>query len=207
MSGHHHDRGWRAAVRYMRLAPKLWSSAVNDAVVAELAPQRGERVLDIGSGMGSATVIAARTGAEVVAVEPTPFLRSVLRMRRLGQRARSRVFVRDGAAEHLPVDDASIDAAWAVNAMHHWTDVNAAIAELHRALVVGGRVLLVDERFDDPEHPEHDAHADRRRHLHFERVDPSTIGGQLEKIGFMVDDAAATAFAGRPAVVIRARKG
>src|SRR5688572_443126 len=115
--GHHHDRGWRAVLRYLRLSPKMWASPMNRAVIDELDVHVNERVLDVGAGMGTGTMLAARAGAEVVAVEPTPFLRTVLRMRRIGQRARARIRVVDGAAEHLPVADASIDAAWAVNVM------------------------------------------------------------------------------------------
>ena len=206
--GHHHDRGWRAVVRYIRLAPKMWSSSVNDEMVEDLGVRRGEAVLDIGAGMGSGTIAAAKAGARVTAVEPTPFLRGVLRMRRLGQRARRNIDVRDGAAEHLPVSDSSVDAAWAVNVMHHWTDVDAAINELHRVLRAGGRVLLVDENFDDPEHPEHDRirAARQRRHLHFDHVDPAVIGDKLTSHGFSVQEATGTRFGDRPAKVIRARR-
>src|SRR5689334_2638731 len=74
--GHHNDRGLGAALRYLRLLPVMWRSAVNDAVVRELAIQRGELVVDLGSGMGAATVAAARRGAKVIAVDPTPFMRT-----------------------------------------------------------------------------------------------------------------------------------
>ena len=66
----------------------------------------------------------------MVAVEPTPYMRRVLSVRRLGQRARSRIEVVDGAAEATGLADASVDAAWAVNSMHHWTDADAAVREL-----------------------------------------------------------------------------
>jgi SAM-dependent methyltransferase len=206
--GHHHDRGWRGVRRYLRLAPKMWSSPINQAVLGDLDLQRDERVLDIGAGMGAGTMRAARTGAHVVAIEPTPFLRAILRVRRLGQRARRCIVVLDGAAEHLPVTDASIDAAWAVNVMHHWVDVDAAIGELHRALRAGGRVLLVDENFDDPAHPEHDRVCAHRKHedLHFDHVDPGAMSDKLTGAGFTVHEAATTQLAGRPAKVIRAIK-
>jgi SAM-dependent methyltransferase len=186
----------------------MWSSSINRAVIEELALAPRDRVLDIGAGMGAGTVMAARAGARVVAVEPTRFLRAVLRLRRLGQRARTRIDVRDGAAEQLPVDDAGIDAAWAVNVMHHWTDADGAVRELGRALRPGGRVLLVDESFDDPEHPEHDQFQARRRRddLHFDHVDPAAIGAKLSAGGFEVRDATSSSFDGRPAKVIRATR-
>ena len=194
--------------RYLRLAPKMWSSPTNRAAIDELGLRTGERALDIGAGMGAATVLAARKGAQVVAVEPMPFLRSVLRVRRLAQRARKRIEVQDGAAEHLPVTDGSIDAAWAMNVMHHFTDVDAAIGELLRVLAPGGRVLLVDEDFDDPAHPCHDEVTARRHRdqRHFDEVDPATVGHKLSAAGFTVQEAATARFDGRPAKVVRARK-
>jgi ubiquinone/menaquinone biosynthesis C-methylase UbiE len=186
----------------------MWSSPINQAVVDELGIRAGERVVDIGAGMGAGTVLAAREDARVVAVEPTPFLRTVLRMRRLGQRARRYIEVRDGAAEDLPVPDASVDAVWAVNVMHHWTDGATAVGELSRVVRRGGRVLLIDESFDDPAHPEHDAVSARRGrdNLHFDHVDPALVGDSLAIGGFTVHEAASTTVRGRPAKVIRATK-
>jgi ubiquinone/menaquinone biosynthesis C-methylase UbiE len=195
-------------VRYARLSRQMWTSPVSRAIVDLLEIAPGDRALDIGAGMGAGTMVAARAGADVVAVEPTPFLRRVLRMRRLGQRARRRISVVDGAAEHLAVPDGSIDAAWASNVMHHWTDAEQAVAELARALRAGGRLLLVDEDFDDPTHPAHEEISARRanRPWHFDEVDPADIGAKLAAAGFTVDLAGKGEIAGRPAKVVRATR-
>ncbi len=206
--GHHHDRGWRAVVRYLRCSPKMWRSPVNREVIKQLDLRAHERVLDVGAGMGAGVVLAAQTGARVVAVEPTPFMRLVLRVRCLGQHARKRIEILDGAAEHLPVTDASVDAAWSVNAMHHWADLDAGIAELRRVMRRGGRVLLVDEDFDDPAHTSHDQFAARRREHEFEfaHVEPAVVGAKLDAAGFAVSTADKTVFAGQPAKLVRATK-
>lgn len=135
-------------------------------------------------------------------------MRFVLEMRRLGQRARQRLEIVDGAAEHLPVGDSSIDAAWAVNMMHHWTDPDAGVSELRRVLRGGGRLLLVDEDFDDPGHPEHERmRARRRKHGHaFPDIDPAAVGSRIAADGFTVEEANKTVLAGRPAKLIRATK-
>jgi ubiquinone/menaquinone biosynthesis C-methylase UbiE len=186
----------------------MWTSPVNREAVTVLNIRAGERVLDVGAGMGAAAVLAARSGARVVAVDPTPFMRFVLGVRRLGQRARKRIEILDGAAEHLPVSDGSIDAAWAVNAMHHWADVDAGVSELARVLRRGGRLLLVDEDFDDPGHPDHERIRARRRkqHLEFPDVDPALVGAKFATGGFAVEEAGKTLLAGRPAKLIRATK-
>jgi len=186
----------------------MWTSPVNRAAVTALSIRPGEQVLDVGAGMGAAAVLAARSGADVVAVDPTPFMRFVLKMRRLGQPARRRLEIVDGAAEHLPVGNSSMDAAWAVNVMHHWTDPDAGVSELRRVLRGGGRLLLVDEDFDDPSHPEHERmRARRRKHGHaFPDIDPAAVGSRFAAAGFTVEEAKTTVLAGRPAKLIRATK-
>ncbi|MGZ4772428.1 MAG: class I SAM-dependent methyltransferase, partial [Ilumatobacteraceae bacterium] len=151
--GHQQDRGLRGFVRYMTMLPKMWRSPVSREVVGSIAPRPGERVVDVGAGMGPATVLAAKTGASVIAVDPTPYMRNILALRRLGQRRRKAIHVVDGSAESIPADDHSVDALWTVNTMHHWTDMDAAVHEVARVLRVGGRLLLVDEDFDAPTHP------------------------------------------------------
>jgi SAM-dependent methyltransferase len=206
--GHQHDRGWRAIVRYARLSRKMWTSPVNRAVITLLDLRTDERVLDIGAGMGPGTVLAAQVGAHVVAVDPMPVMRGVLSARRLWQRSRKRIEIVDGAAEHLPAQDASVDATWAVNAMHHWTDLHAGVAELRRVLRPGGRLVLVDENFDDPTHPDHDRVRNHRRdpHHEFDDVDPAVVGAELTAAGFAVSEAGKTILAGRPAKLVRATR-
>jgi SAM-dependent methyltransferase len=206
--GHAHDRGVRATLRYLRWARRMWRSDVNDAVVDLVRPTAGERVLDIGAGMGPGTVLAARTGASVVAVEPTPFMRRTLSARRLVLRDRARVTVMDGAAEHLPVADASADAVWAVNSMHHWVDARQAAGEIARVLRRGGRVVLVDEDFDDPAHPDHERFGRTRsddHHHHFEVVDLEGWGRLFTAAGLVDVDARTKDLRGRPVRAVTAR--
>jgi ubiquinone/menaquinone biosynthesis C-methylase UbiE len=186
----------------------MWTSPVNREAVTLLDIHADERVLDVGAGMGPGVMLAARAGARVVAVDPTPFMRLVVGVRRLWQRSRRRIEILDGAAEHLPVMDASVDAAWAVNVMHHWADLDAGVAELGRVLRRGGRLILVDEDFDDPAHPDHQRRRTGRRthHLEFVDVDPAVVGAKLAAAGFTLAEAGQTVFAGRPANLVRATK-
>jgi SAM-dependent methyltransferase len=209
--GHDHDRGVGAMLRYLRHASRMWSSDVNAAVIDLVAPTEGERVVDIGAGMGPGTVLAARAGASVVAVEPTPFMRSILTTRRLASRQRERITVVDGGAEQIPVDDDSVDAVWAVNTMHHWVDPEQAAAEIARVLAPGGRVVLVDEDFMDPAHPEHEAwgerhHADEDEHEHhgFQMVDATHMGDLLSAAGLTDVEAGTRTLADRPVIAVTA---
>ena len=205
--GHENDRGITGALRYLRWLPQMWRSPINDAVVDLVAPQAGERIVDIGAGMGAGTMRAARTGATVLAVEPTPFVRRVLRVRRLLNTRRTSIEVVDGAAEQIPVDDRTVDAIWAVNTMHHWVDIERGVAEIARVLRPNGRVVLVDEVFTDPSHPDHERFgADHGPEHHgFTMVEADEVGTLLRAAGLTDVDASNDPVAGRPAVRVTAR--
>src|SRR5205807_95336 len=84
-------------------------SAVSSEVVRAVAPKAGELVVDLGAGMGSATVEAVRTGASVIAVDPAPYMRWVLGLRRRWAGRAATVTVLDGAAESSAVGAARFD--------------------------------------------------------------------------------------------------
>lgn len=205
---HAHDRGLSGFLRYARLLPRMWRSEVSTAVVHSINPQRRETVLEIGAGMGAAMVVAARTGAEVIAVDPTPYMRRISRLRRLGLSGSKRISVRDGAAESLPAADGSVDAVWSVNTMHHWPNLEQALGEIARVLRPGGRLLLLDEDFEDPAHPDHERFTKARaKHGHaFTEIDPDAMARTLRKLGFESAEGGIEQVANRPAKVVRGTK-
>jgi ubiquinone/menaquinone biosynthesis C-methylase UbiE len=206
--GHDQDRGLRGFVRYMKMLPKMWHSPVSREVVRAIAPQPGERVVDVGAGMGPATMLAAKAGASVLAVDPTPYMRRILDVRRLGQRGRTAIRVTDGAAESIPADDHSVDALWTVNTMHHWTDLDAAVHELARVLRPGGRLLLVDEDFDAPEHPAYIHMQNRKAHRtrHFTEIEPADVQAKLMAAGFAKVEGSNSSMAARPVKMVCATR-
>jgi arsenite methyltransferase len=114
-----------------------------------LAPRRGERVLDIGCGPGfllaDISRAVGRTG-RAVGVDLDADMLSLARRRCAGVGGTA-VPVR-GDASALPFADAVFDAAVSTQVYEYVGDVARAIAELHRVLRPGGRVLIVDTDWD-----------------------------------------------------------
>jgi len=99
-----------------------------------LAP--GATALDLGAGTGKFLPRLIATGADVVAVEPVDAMRGELAA------AFPQVDARAGAAEALPLADASVDAVVCAQAFH-WFATDAAVAEIARVTKPGGALALV----------------------------------------------------------------
>ena len=108
--------------------------------VAWLAQQldlrAGRTVLDLGAGTGKLTRALVPTGARVIAVEPGDAMLAELR------RVLPDVETLRGAAEAIPLADASVDAV-TVGQAFHWFRHDEALPELHRVLRPGGAVGLI----------------------------------------------------------------
>ena len=117
---------------------------------AAAALLRGETVLDIGSGAGTDLLIAARrvgpTG-RAIGVDMTAAMidRARATARRLGL---DHVEVREGDAEHLPIDDGSVDVVISNGVLNLVPDKMQAFHEVARVLRPNGRLQLGDVYLD-----------------------------------------------------------
>lgn len=101
----------------------------------------GQRLLEVGCGLGTDLIQFARHGAKVTGLDLTP------RHLELAQR-RFEVFGMPGEfvlgdAEALPFADGSFDAAYSFGVLHHTPGTQAAIDEIHRVLRPGGSAIIV----------------------------------------------------------------
>lgn len=129
-----------AADLYERARPSYPQEAV-DWLVERTGIGPGRVVADVGAGTGKLTRLLVPTGARVVAVEPLPEMRALIR----------ETEAVDGTAEELPFADETVDVVTAAQAFH-WFDLERALPELHRVLRPGGALVLVWNMrdLDDP---------------------------------------------------------
>jgi ubiquinone/menaquinone biosynthesis C-methylase UbiE len=106
----------------------------------------GQRVLEIGCGLGTDGAQFARAGAHYTGIDLT-FPAVQVAGQRFTLSGEPRRFAQ-ADAEHLPFPDASFDQVYSYGVIHHTPDIRAAVAELHRVLVPGGRATVAIYRRD-----------------------------------------------------------
>jgi SAM-dependent methyltransferase len=113
-------------------------AVMHDDLVARLAPQAGERWLDVGCGPGAVAMRAARAGADVTGLDLAPGLIETAR-RRAAEEGLS-IAYDVGDCEALPYEDASFDAVSSSVGVIFAVDHSTAARELARVIRPGGRL-------------------------------------------------------------------
>jgi glycosyltransferase involved in cell wall biosynthesis len=168
------DPGYKTLLRLAR------AERYNRWMLQQLAPWLGQRVLEIGSGIGSFTRYL--TGRDLIlATELNPRYLRILK----------NTFERHAQVEVMPLDLTDFDPAplaarhldtiLCLNVLEHVADDRAALRRLHASLAPGGRLLLLV--------PAHEAlyGAIDRAIDHHRRYERAGLVAKLEEAGFRVE--------------------
>jgi arsenite methyltransferase len=126
----------------------------NPLALGEL--RAGETVLDLGSGAGMDSILAARrvaSSGKVVGVDNTEEMVEKAK-RNAESTAVTNVEFRRADADALPVSDATVDVVISNGVFNLCLDKPRVVAELFRVLKPGGRVQMADILLDDGVPPE-----------------------------------------------------
>lgn len=131
-------------------AVESFAGVANPWALGRLAP--GERVLDLGSGAGTDSLIAAQMVGEqghVTGIDMTPEMLAKARAATVEMGATNVEFV-EGEVERLPFPDASFDVVISNGVIDLVPDKDAVFTELFRVLGPGGRIQVADVTIQNP---------------------------------------------------------
>ena len=150
-------RAWAEDLGYpQELAPvpetavESFAGVANPWKLGRLEP--GERVLDLGSGAGTDSLVAAQmVGAEghVTGIDMTPAMLAKARAAAAEMGVANVEFV-EAEAERLPFPDESFDVVISNGVIDLVPDKDAVFSELFRVLAPGGRMQIADVTIQNP---------------------------------------------------------
>lgn len=138
------------ALRWVLYLPRWPLSAARLRRILE--PRAGERLLEIGPGVGIYAVpIAGALGTGTLdALDVQPEMLAVL-ARRARAAGVTNIVAAEGDAQRLSYSDATFDGAYLVGVLGEIPDPDAALRELRRVLKPGGRLVVGEVLVLDPD--------------------------------------------------------
>jgi arsenite methyltransferase len=131
-------------------AVESFAGVANPFSLGRLVP--GERVLDVGSGAGTDSLVAAQmvgTEGHVTGIDMTPEMLAKARAAAAEMGASNVEFV-EGEVERLPFPADSFDVVLSNGVIDLVPDKDAVLSELYRVLRPGGRLQIADVTIQTP---------------------------------------------------------
>jgi SAM-dependent methyltransferase len=131
-------------------AVESFAGVANPWRMGRLAP--GERVLDLGSGAGTDSLVAAQmvgAAGRVTGIDMTAAMLVKARSAATTMGVTNVEFV-EAEAERLPFSDASFDVVISNGVIDLIPDKDAVFTELYRVLAPGGRMQIADVTIQNP---------------------------------------------------------
>jgi SAM-dependent methyltransferase len=150
-------RGWAEDLGYPPelshvpdTAAESFAGVANPFSLGRLAP--GERVLDLGCGAGTDSLVAAQmvgSSGSVVGIDMTSAMLAKARRAAAELGVTNAGFI-EGEVESLPFPDESFDVVISNGVIDLVPDKDAVYSEIHRVLAPGGRVQIADVTIQNP---------------------------------------------------------
>jgi arsenite methyltransferase len=150
-------RGWAEDLEYPPELGRVPDTAVesfagvaNPFSLGRLAA--GERVLDLGCGAGTDSLVAAQmvgSSGSVVGIDMTPAMLAKARRAAAELGVTNADFV-EGEVESLPFQDDSFDVVISNGVIDLVPDKDAVYSEIYRVLAPGGRIQIADVTIQNP---------------------------------------------------------
>jgi 2-polyprenyl-3-methyl-5-hydroxy-6-metoxy-1,4-benzoquinol methylase len=120
----------------------------NRFILGLIGDMKGLKILDIGSGLGEASVYFALKGARVTANDLSPVMLD--RCVALGKKYGVEISALLGSADRFDFGESQFDIIYGANVLHHVGDIESLLKAVKRALVPGGRFFFYDPLLYNP---------------------------------------------------------
>jgi ubiquinone/menaquinone biosynthesis C-methylase UbiE len=107
----------------------------------EFSGHPGERVLEVGAGLGTDLAQFARNGSIVTDLDMSAGHLELAKLN-FARRGLTGAF-HHGDAENMPFDDATFDVVYSNGVIHHTPNTSRVIGEIRRVLKPGGRAIIM----------------------------------------------------------------
>jgi SAM-dependent methyltransferase len=140
-------RSAKASLRYSEDNIVRYTNAVSDTNYALeyshylLGDISGQTVLDVGCGSGKNSVLLAKRGARVLAMDISEPMIQVARQRSVDNEVSSAVSFMSASAHDFPLGDESVDLVFGIAILHH-LDLQLVSREVFRVLRKDGRAIF-----------------------------------------------------------------
>lgn len=111
-----------------------------------------KNILDVATGTADLAIMAARRkGCRVTGCDIAEKMLAIGREKTRKKQLRDQIELVSGAAENLPFEDHSFDAAMVAFGVRNFNDLDKGLSEMFRVLKPGGKILVLE--FSIPQNP------------------------------------------------------
>jgi len=118
-------------------------SELYEHVALEMATNRYEKILDVGSGRGYGAITISKNSplSRITGIDYSPMQVRAARKYASKNRVENCLFQK-GNAMNIPYPDQTFDAAVSIGSIKHWPSPSRGMSEIYRILKPGGRIIV-----------------------------------------------------------------